>query len=224
MAARIYVVANNSRANRSREAPAVAHYLGETRRGIATVYRNPNVQEAAKTIKKDTGGNRYEFGTEMAGDEAAYIMTLAALTGNTNLLNAAIERMSLIIDKAEEPTAKTLAQFRRNRLAYRVDRTKEMFVALGQSYREATKASEAIDRWERVATIASRYAIDSISGVHPVEALKGTVTYLKAVVKDRSAITIFPREVAKAVTESIRHKNWRKTTPLEANYSDLQLP
>lgn len=163
MASRINVVANKSRADRSWEAPTVAHYLGETRRGIVTVYRNPAVQEATGKINEDTRGNPYEFKTETAGDEVGYLMTLSVLTENTAFLNLAAQRMNQIIEAAEEPTAKTLARFRHNRLAHRANPTGETFNALRQSYEQSTQASEEISRWEQVATIASLYAIDALS-------------------------------------------------------------
>jgi len=224
MTARINVVAETSLANRSWEAPSAAHYLGEARKGIVNVYRSPEVQETVDALEKDTRGEPYEFRAEMWGDEAAYMMALAALTGNAAFLDAAVEKMNLVIEQAEEPTAKSLALFNRNRVTYRSQKTKENFAALKESSQEAIKTSEEKARWERVATVASRYAIDSVSNFHPVEAFGAVATTIKASLKDHSTARILPRQIVKAVTESVRHKNWQRTIPSGTDYSELLLP
>ena len=224
MAARIHVVSTLSEAKKSFTGPSAATRLETVRDSIVTVYRNPVVQEAVPGFTLDTHGNPYEFGIEMGRDEVSYDLTLAALTGNSHLLEDAVTKLDSLIERAGEPTAKTLTQFERDRLVYQSEPTEESFAVLRKSYRSATNASEKIGSWERVATIASRYAIDAKRAGNAEEAAHGYETFLKAVKGDKSTVTIFEREEGKATRELLRDEHWKKTTPPDADYSTLQLP
>lgn len=223
MASRIYVVAKTSEANRSWKASTVAHRLGEAKRAIEDVYKNSLVQETAHSLNEDTRGNPYEYHTEMARDEVRYTLVLAALTGNTTLLDVAIERMDTTIASAQEPTARTLAVFEKARMAYSPSPTKDKFKTLEESYNEARQASAEEKRWERVATISSWYAIDAAKSGHLIEATKGVGSFIKAARNDNSTVTILPRQIIREVSEAARHANWRRTTPSGEDYSSLQL-
>lgn len=223
MATRIYVVAKTSQANRAWEAPTVAHDLVEAKEAIDGVYRNPQVQKAALELKEDTRGNPYEYHSEMARDMVRYTLVLAALTGNTALLDAAIDRMDAIITNAEEPTAKTLAVFEKARMMHSQLPTQDTFKTLKNSYEEAMHASIAAKNWERDATIVSWYALDAAKRGHFIEYAKGVSNFVKAVNNDRSTLTILPRQIVREVTETARHANWRRTTPRGEDYSYLQL-
>lgn len=224
MASRIYVVASTSYANRKWSATGVSQGLNNTRDAIINIYRDPQVQATVGEIKTDTMGNSYEFSTEMARDEVAYTVILAALTGNSELLTIAINRMDEIVEKAQEPAAKTLAQFDQQRLLLNVRESETTFQSLSDSYQSAIEASSAAKSWERVATVASRYAVDAARTGHIVEAGKGLLKVAVAARHDKATITILPRQIVRAATESLRHTNWKRTTPKESDYSKLILP
>ncbi|MEK7534518.1 MAG: hypothetical protein AAB600_04230 [Patescibacteria group bacterium] len=224
MATRIYVVANTSEANRGWKASTVAHHLEQAKEAIETIYRNSQVQVAAHELNEDTRGNPYEYHTEMARDEIRYTLVLAALTGNTALLDAAIERMDSIITNAGEPTAKTLAVFEKARMGHGSSPTQDTFKTLKESYNEARQASAEEKRWERVATISSWYAIDVAKRGHFIEAIKGVGGFTKAAINDNSTATILPRQIIREVTGHMRHWAWHRTAPKGTDYSDLKLP
>lgn len=224
MASRIFVVATTSMANRSLKASSVVNHLSQARRVIVDIYRDVNVQNAAHTIKEDTRGNPYEFNTEMARDEVEYTLILAALTGNTSLLNDAIAKMDGIIRQAQDADAKGVAQFQRERIKHRMGPTKETFAKLKKSAKESIDSAGAIGRWERVSTVASRYSIEALKCGNIIEAAKGIKASVKAAVSDRSTVTILPRQAARELTENVRHWNWQRTTPKGTEYLDLKLP
>lgn len=224
MASRIWVVARISEANRSWKGIDVANTLSQTREKIINIYQNPNVQRASTVIQKDTKGNPYEFNTEMARDEVSYTLTLAALTGNIELLSAAVEKMDSIISRAQEPTARTVALFQKDRINHRSNPSKDSFASLKNSYHQAIQASLAIGRFERVSTVAAWYSIEAAKRLNLTDSLKGVATCVKAALTDHSTTTILPRQIIRETTESVKRWNWRRTTPKHIDYSALKLP
>lgn len=223
MAARIYVVANNSKARESWTANGVLRHLRTTRRAIVNVYHDPAVSQTASEIKEDTKGNPYEFDTEMARDEFAYAMTLAAFTGNTAHIDDAVERLSMIIANAEEPSAKMAGAFEADRILFKTG-PRLAYLIFKDSFEKAVDASANIGRWERVATVAARYCVDCAREGMFSEAARGVKEWAKAAIADRSTSTILPREVIKGLTDGLRHYNWRITRSLGVDYSSLKLP
>lgn len=188
MASHLYVGVTNIFAKKAWDAYPVEVQLRRQKHAIMTVYRNEQVQEAHVTT--DTRGNPYDFRTEMARDEIAYTTTLAALSGNTALLDDAIVRMNDIIAAAVEPTAKTLARFEQQRLIYQREPTDESFAVLTSRFTDAVNASYLAGKWERVATIGARYAADARSTDNIKEMSRGlriaagAITEKPSVVKD----------------------------------------
>lgn len=223
MGSRIYVVSEISGAKRSWKAKDVASHLWSARDAITDVYRDPNVRKELPQIKEDTKGNPYEFSTEFVRDEVSYTLTLAALTGNTQLVDEAIGRLNEIVDKAEEQTASTLSIFERERLMHQEGESSFDTVIFQESFNRAVEAASDAHRWERVATIASWYMIDMVQARHPSEAFRGLKTAIRAGFKDHSTATIPIRQTAQALTNGIRHFIWKATTPKDADYSSLKL-
>jgi len=221
MAVRINESSKDTMADMSLTAPSVARHLREAKEVIENVYHHPEVQKAVKEIKTDTRENPYEFGVEMLGDEVSYLVALWALTQNSALLDLAGKKLDRAVELASEQTAKTLMEFRKARIANDRARDWESYRKLKASFESAVIASLAINRFERVSTVAARFALDSLKYGHLVEGAKAIVVCGRAALQDRSTITIFPREVFRALTKEIRHFVWRKTS--SNDYSYLQL-
>lgn len=223
MGSRIYVVSEISRAKRSWKAKDVASHLWSARDAITDVYRDPNVRKELPQIKEDTKGNPYEFLTEMARDEVSFILVLASLTGDAGLLDTAISRMDYIVENAQEQSANTLAFFERERLKHQRGKSRLEASIFRENFNVAIEHSESLERWERVATIASWYMIDMAKAGHIPEIFRGLKTVIRAGFKDHSTATIPIRQTAQALTNGIRHFIWKATTPKDADYSSLIL-
>lgn len=223
MATRIYVNSFNSLAKRANNAPEVAAHLNASKTAITQIYQDPHVKETAPTMHYDIDGNPYEFSTAIARDEAGYLAVLANLTGNPAFLTAAAQKLDSAIGKAYESSEKTLAQFERDRLAYAAGSLRLGFFGLKLAYERAIRAAQTNNNWERVATIAARFTVDSLRSGHIEEARKAAGKSIGATFKDPSTRTILLRELLKAKTESSRTRRWHRTTPPDANYENLQI-
>lgn len=223
MAARIYVDGFNSLAGRAKDARETAAHLASSKGAISRIYHNPHIEKSAPDMHEDIDGSAYEFSTAMARDEARYLVILANLTGNTAFLTAASQKLETAIEKAKEPSEKTLAQFERDRLAYTGGSLPGNFYRLRLSYQRAMLSARENKNWERVATIAARFAMDLWKNGRRYEAVKTAEESLKVSLKDPSVRSILPREVLKNLTEARRIRRWRKTTPPGVNFEYLQI-
>ncbi|MCS7092432.1 MAG: hypothetical protein NZM26_03715 [Patescibacteria group bacterium] len=223
MALGIYILSNISQAKSSLEAPTVAHYLGNAKKGISFCEEDPQIKQMAVEMENDTEGNPYEFKVEMIGWKANYLVTLSALTGDPSLLNTAVEMLDEAVKIANEMTVKTLLEFQRDLLRARLSKDEESFNNLRNSYNQSLRASKDANRWERLATIASRYAIASLASWHVVDFCRAFAECLNSAFKDRSTARILPKSTLKALVESLLHRNWRRTVPFDADYSSLKL-
>ncbi|MCX7928328.1 MAG: hypothetical protein N2558_01420 [Patescibacteria group bacterium] len=174
-------------------------------------------------IRQDTKGNPYEFRIEMINWMADYLVTLSALVGDPSLINTAVEMLDEAVRIANEMTVKTLLEFQRDLLRARLSKDEESFNNLRNSYNQSLRASKDANRWERLATIASRYAIASLASWHVVDFCRAFAECLNSAFKDRSTARILPKSTLKALVESLLHRNWRRTVPFDADYSSLKL-
>lgn len=221
--AREFVRANHGLARYSMDAPAAAHHLGEAKKGIDSVYKNPYVQSALVDIKDDMKGNPAELQNDFALDEVAYTITLSALTGNTSLFKDTVRLLNHIEEYTQKAIEIPLVKFRKDHLIYRSEKTDDNFKRLSNSYRRAIRNSKALSRWATTATIASRYAAEAIRRGSIDEALLGFKDFSKAFLKDRTVLGILKKEASVVFSEEKRHRKWRKTTPPGTDYSKLRL-
>lgn len=220
---RIIEKAQQGRAQRAWHADVSASRLRDARDTIVYKYRDEQVKLAAERYTTNTEHSNYDFDTEMGRDEVDYDLTLAALTGNTELLNSAIQKLDTLKNQTTEPTAKTLIEFSHARLVHQQAATPETFEQLKTAYEASTTASAAAQNWERSATVAARFAVDAVKEGKWGLAWNGAKTAVQAVTHDLSTLKILPNELWKEATTSMRNFFWR-VTGKGKDYSNLELP
>ena len=230
-ASRILVSSSLSDVRAQKTAQGVVKQLHVARQDIIDIYDNPHAQTAASRVKTGIDGAPCDYPTEMRRDRIAYTLTLAALTGNPELLARAITEMDAAIAEVEEPTAKTLLRFEKQRLAYQAEPTGTTRAALTISFNDATQAALQVDNKKRAATIAARYIVDIEDGKKPEDVSEhtanGYVIYARTVAGQEHLANIIKREREKKRTEKTRHTRWQREWQrdfTDADLAKLQLP
>jgi hypothetical protein len=225
-ALRIHALSKQSLAMMKWDAPSTAELLKQVRDTIVETYNSRQVRELAEKYDKNEKDSPYDFGAAYELDRIKYLIDLATFTGNTEILAKAIARMDELarLQSTDAPT-ETLIRFSSALLYRQQKRERGPFVSLQDAYKQAISASSMVKNWEQVATISSRYTLESARSFRPIQTMRGMWNTFRSFLHRPTTATIFPREALKSLGGRMKRWFWKKTTPKESNYArDLDLP
>lgn len=214
-AVRIHGNAERQLAERSQNLQVAGTHLDAQRNTIVTVYRNDRVQNALRETQGLT--KPFDYQTAMGLDEVRYTTTLAALTGNPQLLDNAIFQMYRIIDSASDQTARKLARFEQQRLIYQREPTREYFRRVTQLYDKVVTTLSDEKRFPEIVTLCARYSVNAIEQSERMHGISVAKNY-----GEQTKIGMaFRREIKKREIQ----EQWAKQPPkLRGEYNSLILP
>lgn len=210
MAGRIAANVQMSWAKRSWLAQTVADHLKLAKNQIS-IYHGGTVRHFAQRLNTDTRGTPYEFWAEMARDEAEYLITLRRLTERREFLQMAAVKLNQVAADSQEPTSKTLAQFRADQLGYWLEPSRGSFRIITLSFERAVEASLHAKNYERTAAIAAWYAVEASQSQDRLEERRARRVF-EGVARENPALKkIMGKTFFQATVEPYRNFIWQNT-------------
>ena len=215
IASRVLVASHVGQAKASEQPDVAGYHLGEARKVIVKEYSRGRPDRIA------TGLDEFVHDTpnDLLADEAKYLLTLAALTGNSEILDAAQNRMNTVIETTKDNALRAATVFDMQRLRYKDGENSVKYEKVKAAFSDIATDTYQHDRPELVAVAASRYLLTAQDREDFREVERGLVIFENTVNQDQR----LRHHLIDEVTSEHNAKEWGKHTADE-NYVALSLP